>query len=202
MRSGRFDRREIYSSEWSPAPGIDPAGNSGGGHPIVAWIGRDDGDVHVVVAQPRARLSAGIGSVFVFGTHFVANQPVPKGNLGNRRPSVANVVVPGEGAFVLVAWEAPHPHETSAYSYQDIKARLFDRFGLALSDEFTLHDARLAGRAAPHVFPLDPSDGGGFYAFWMDTSEPPPGTGLGSWCIKGRRWTFDRIGGASATNTP
>jgi hypothetical protein len=192
MRSGKFDPSRIYSSEWSPAPGFDPAGNSGGGHPIVTWIGRDDGDVHVVIAQPRARLSAGIGSVFTFGTPLVANQP---GDRRNRRPSVASFVVPGLGGglFFVVAWEALRT-EAKPRPYSDIKARVFDYSGRPYTDEFTLSSPHFAARAAPHVFPID---GGGIYVVWMDDSDvpdsPSPQPPVGRWRIKGRRWAFDVI---------
>jgi hypothetical protein len=189
--SGRFDPTGIYSSEWSPAPGHDPAGVSGGGHPIVAWIGRDDGDVHVVIAQRRARLAAGIGSVFAQGTLLVANQPAPKGHSGNRRPALANFVVAGAPvAPFVVAWEAPRPEGARAGMYSDIKARVFSLDGVPQSDEFTINATHVAGRAAPNLTPVD----NGFYAVWMDNSGPAEAgqqPGLGAWLIKGQRWGFD-----------
>lgn len=75
---------------------------------MIAWAGRDDGNIHVSVGHTP------LGKPFQSTTPFVANEPLEPPMSSNRRPALTAIPVPAAlkgyrapGEFIfLVAWES------------------------------------------------------------------------------------------------
>jgi hypothetical protein len=115
MAMGAFLPGSNYVSQIFPGPGMEVA-TSHDSEPAVAWINCDDGNVMVSFSQmvpPDYR-------TMVFKDPIVANKPLVRPHLGNRRPALAMINTRNAGGIIAVLWEG---YEINAAGYPAKRSR-------------------------------------------------------------------------------